>query len=384
MNCDFLIVGAGIAGASAAFELAKRTRDTGASIVLLEREDTPGYHSTGRSAALIADSDTHGTFLHLAQASRPFLDNPPPGFADTPLLSPRGFLFIARADQRPKAEEIFAENADVVPGLRLIDGAEAAAIHGALDPERVACAVHEPGAMDIDVHALHQGFLNGFKAGGGTVATSAEVRALEWSGGRWTVSAGDTTYSAAVVIDAAGAWADQVGEMAGLAPLGLVPKRRTAINIDPPQGIDHTGWPMVCDVEVTFYFKPDAGQLMASPADETPSPPCDAQPEELDVAIAVDRIEKATSLEVERIFHKWAGLRSFFADNEPAVGFDPRAEGFFWLAGQGGNGIMTSPAMGRLAAALATGAGIPPDLAQRGVAEADLSPARLLPGNRSG
>ncbi len=377
MDCDFLIVGAGIAGASAAYELASRTRGD-ASIVLLEREDSPGYHSTGRSAALYADSYTHGAFLHLALASRRFLDDPPAGFTDTPLLSPRGLLYVARQDQRAKAEEIFAEYADMVPGLRLIEGAEAVAMHGVLTTGQVACAVHEPGAMDIDVHALHQGFLGGFKAAGGILATSSEVRGLERKAGRWRVTAGETAYNASTVVNAAGAWADDLAGLAGLGPLGLVPKRRTAINIDPPQGIDHAGWPMVCDVDETLYFKPDAGQLMASPLDETPSAPCDAQPEELDVAIAVERIEKATTLKVERIVHKWAGLRSFFDDGEPAVGFDPRAEGLFWLAGQGGYGIMTSPAMGRLAAALATDAPVPGDLAERGITEADVSPARLL------
>jgi D-arginine dehydrogenase len=241
----------------------------------------------------------------------------------------------------------------------------------------VAGGLLEPDAMDIDVHALHQGYLRGLRARGGSLVCGAEARLLAHDGADWQVETAAGGFAAPVVVDAAGAWADELGRMAGAAPIGLVPKRRTAITFDPPAGLPIDRWPAVIDIDEQWYFKPDAGRLLASPADETPSPPCDAQPEEMDIALAVDRIERAASFRIRRIEHKWAGLRSFVADKTPVVGFDDRVEGFFWLAGQGGYGIQTSPAMGRLAAALAAGEGVPADLATLGVDAAALSPRRL-------
>jgi D-arginine dehydrogenase len=236
--------------------------------------------------------------------------------------------------------------------------------------------MYEPAAMDIDVHALHQGFLRGLRARGGRVVTDAEVRSLRRRDGLWTAETTAGTFAAPIVVNAAGAWADEVARLAGIGTVGLVPKRRTAFTIEPPEGVAPSGWPAVVDVAETFYFKPESGRLLVSPADETPMPPCDVQPDEIDVASAAARLEAATTLQVRRIAHKWAGLRSFVADKTPVAGFAPDAEGFFWLAGQGGYGIQTSPAMGRVAAALAAGRGLPPDIAARGVTEAALSPAR--------
>jgi D-arginine dehydrogenase len=235
----------------------------------------------------------------------------------------------------------------------------------------------EPESMDLDANAIHQGFLRGLRARGGRVVTDAEVLSLERSGGVWRIRTPGESFAAPVVVNAAGAWADAVARLAGVAPIGLVPKRRTALTFNPPEGLQIDGWPMVVDASEAFYFKPDAGRILLSPADETPCDPCDAQPDELDVAIAVDRLEQATDLQVRRIHSKWAGLRSFVADRTPVAGFDPAAEGFFWLAGQGGYGIQTSPTMGRIAAALASDAPMPPDLVDRGVTEAALSPGRL-------
>jgi D-arginine dehydrogenase len=232
-------------------------------------------------------------------------------------------------------------------------------------------------ARDIDVHALHQGYLNGFRARGGTLITEAGVKAIERNGGDWRLRTTAGDFIASTIINAAGAWADELGELAGVRPIGLTPKRRTVITFDPPAGADPTTWPMVMDAEEKFYFKPEAGRVLASPCDETPVPPSDVQPEEIDVAYAVDFTQRATSLTVSRITHRWAGLRSFVADKLPVVGMAPDGDGFLWLAGQGGFGIMTAAAMARAAAALALGNELPADIRVQGITTADLSPRRL-------
>ena len=206
----------------------------------------------------------------------------------------------------------------------------------------------------------------------------AEVRGLHRADGLWHVATGAETYLAPTVVNAAGAWADMVAEMAGLRALGIIAKRRTAVNIDPPDEVSVAAWPMTIDVDEQFYFKPDAGRLMLSPADETPSSPVDAQPEELDIAIAIDRFERATTMSVRRVGHQWAGLRCFVADKTPVAGAAPDTEGFFWLAGQGGYGIMTAPAMAWAIAAAATGSRFPAVLTEVGLSADQLSPARLF------
>jgi D-arginine dehydrogenase len=233
-------------------------------------------------------------------------------------------------------------------------------------------------AEDMDVSAIHAGFLKGARAAGAELRLNAEVAALERTGERWIVRLADgERIAAANVVNAAGAWADAVAKLAGANPVGLVPKRRTAFTFDAPANLDLAHMPMVIDFDESWYIKPEVGQFLGSPADETPSPPCDAQPEEMDIALAVDRIERATSLQIQRIKNKWAGLRSFVADKNLVVGYDPAARGFFWLAGQGGYGIQTAAAAGRLAADLATGKALPHDIATMGVSEAALSPDRF-------
>jgi D-arginine dehydrogenase len=241
----------------------------------------------------------------------------------------------------------------------------------------VADAYIEPEAMDIDVHTVHRGYLRGMTAKGGRIVTDAEVTGLSRDGAGWRVATRAGEFTAPVVVNAAGAWCDEVAKLAGIAPIGLVPKRRTAITFDPPQGQAIHDWPSMIDVDEQFYFKPDAGRILASPADETPMPPCDVQPDELDIAILVDRLEQATTLQVKRIASKWAGLRSFVADKTLVAGFERGAPGFFWLAGQGGYGIQTSPTMARVAASLIAGKGLPPDLTDLGLTEATLAPARF-------
>lgn len=374
---DVLVVGGGMAGASAAYELAA-TR----SVVVLERETQPGYHTTGRSAALYTQTYGPPVVRALTVASWDFYTRPPAGFAEAPLLTPRGVLLVGRADQETDLQQALDEGQRFTPGIRRLDAAGALSRAPVLRADYVVGAVDEPDAMDIDVHGLLQGYLRGLKTRGGRLVTDAEVTAVTRADGLWQVDTPAGRFAAPVLINAAGAWCDVVAGRAGVAPIGLVPKRRTAVLVDPltdspavSQGVN--GWPMVIDVSDAFYAKPDAGRVMLSPADETPMEPCDVQPDELDIAIAVDRVEQATRLSVRRIAHSWAGLRSFVADKVPVAGFDGDAEGFFWLAGQGGYGIQTAPAMGRCVAALVTGGTLPADVAALGVTPGDLSPARL-------
>jgi D-arginine dehydrogenase len=370
-RCDFLVIGAGIAGASAAYELAATGR-----VLVLERESQPGYHTTGRSAALFTETYGNATMRALTRASKAFLTSPPAGFASVPLLARRGTLLAARADQRAALERTFAECSVLVGNLELWTGARVRERVPVFTEAQVDGGLWEPDAMDIDVHALHQGFLRGLRARGSEVVCNAEVVALEREGETWRVETRSQRYVAPIVVNAAGAWADEIGRLAAAAPIGLVPKRRTAITFDPPRGASIERWPAVIDVDEQWYFKPDAGRILASPADETPSPPCDAQPDEYDIAVLIDRITNATTLSIPRIHAKWAGLRSFVADKTIVAGFDPRLRGFFWLAGQGGYGIQTAPAAGRVAAALARGEPLPEDVQALGVRAGDLAPDR--------
>ena len=375
---DVAVVGAGIAGASAAAELAASVR-----VILIERESQPGYHTTGRSAALFSQIYGPPVIRALSRASAALLYEPPAGFAADPILSPRDVLTIGRDDQRARLDAEFAELA-ARSTVRRVTRDDALALVPLLRPESAAAAFLEEGSADIDVHALHHGFLRRLRALGGRIETGCELTSLARDGGGWLLATRKGRFRADIVVNAAGAWADELGALAGAARIGLTPKRRTAMVVPAPDGIDAGGWPAVVDVDEDFYLKPDAGRLLISPADETPSPPCDAQPDELDVAICIDRIETAFDLKVGRIENKWAGLRSFVADKCPVVGFDPLAENFFWLAGQGGYGIQTSPAMARTAAALALGRGLPADIQDQGVEAAALSPARLAEREKTG
>ncbi len=366
---DILIIGAGIAGASAAAELARTHR-----VTLLERENMPGYHSTGRSAALFSEIYGNAPVRALSRASHDFLFSPPDGFAEHPLIKPRGALYIASAE-RLGAMEAFLANPDVAGAVHRVTREEALKLCPIVRPEHAVGAVLEPDASDVDVHALHDGYLRLFRKRGGTLITNADVQTLDRRDGQWRLTTGADAFSAPVVINAAGAWADDIAAKTDAPPLGIQPKRRTALLAELPAGMDAAAWPMVIDIDEAFYLKPDAGLLLISPADETPVDPCDVQPEELDVAIAVDRVETATTLEVKRIRRKWAGLRSFAPDRTPVIGFDAVCEGFFWLAGQGGYGIQTAPAASALTAALIRGDALPDELS--GFDPASVSPVRF-------
>lgn len=369
---DFIVVGCGIAGASAGYELAAHAR-----VLVLERESQPGYHTTGRSAALFVQTHGPAVIRALSRGAKNFFLNPPAGFTEHPLLTERGMLLIGRGDQSDLLEKSFAQSSRHIAGVRRLDAKGACSLVPLLREDYLAGAVLDPEAMDMDVHAIHWGFIRGMRARGGRLITGAELTGLSREGDKWSVRTAAGDFAAPVVVNAAGAWCDVVGAMAGAAPIGLVPKRRTAFIFDPPPGAQIAKWPSVIDVGEEFYFKPDAGKFLGSPADQTPMEPCDAQPDDFDVAVAVDRIQRAARIPVTHINRKWAGLRSFVADGCPVVGYDPRVAGFFWLAGQGGYGIETSPSMGRLCASLALGHGVPSDLAAQGVTEAVLSPTRI-------
>ena len=364
---DIVVIGAGIAGASAAHFLARRF-----DVLLLEREDQPGYHTTGRSAALYTQAYGNAAIRALTVASKPFFDEPPEGFSEVPLLSRRGLVLFGRADQADSLESAFRDGRRFVPEVRMLDGEGVCRLIPALRPDYAAGGVFEPEASDIDVHALHRGFLRGVP-----LRRNAEVEGLARTAGGWRMALrGGEALEARIVVNAAGAWADEVAALAGAAPIGLVPKRRTAFTFEAQTG----EWPMAVDVDEEFYFKPESGRVLGSPADETPSPPCDAQPEEIDVALAADRIARATSFNIRRIERRWAGLRSFVADKTPVAGFDADVPGFFWCAGQGGYGIQTAPAMGMTVAALAAGEGLPREIHGLGLDETALGPARLQKG----
>jgi len=367
---SIVVIGGGMAGMACAAFASEH-----ADVTVLEAESQPGYHSSGRSAASYIEPYINATVMGLTASSRPFFERPPAGFTQAPLVSPRADLLIARAEKAALVDDYLARWRPLCPDLVEVPRAEALSRVPLLRPGAVARAVSDPHVMDIDVHALLDGFRRLLGARGGRVVANSRVEGMHGGSGGWRVMAGPETYTADIVVNAAGAWGDQIAALGGARRVGLVPKRRTAVLLG-TSGVDVSAWPIVHEVESEFYFKPDAGRILLSPADETPSEPCDAQPEEWDVAVAVDRFEQATTMTVARIEHRWAGLRSFVQDKMPVVGFDPALDGFFWLVGQGGFGIQTSPAMGRLSAALLRGAPLPDDIGARGVSASDLAPGR--------
>lgn len=377
---DFLVVGAGIAGASIAHFLAPHGR-----VVVLERESHPGYHSTGRSAALF--SETYGTpqVRALSRASRAFLERAPAGFADGPVITPRGALMVGGPADEALLEAELDAMRRITPEIRRVAAAEVLATVAVMRPEATGDAILEPGACDLDVHTLHQAFLRGLRSRGGGVVCDAEVVSITRGADGWSVVArsgvGTATtmreWRAAMLVDAAGAWADVVARMAGVRPIGLQPKRRAAFTFAPPEGVDPRGWPAVIALDERWYIKPDAGVLIGSPANADPVEPHDVQAEELDIAIAIDRIQTATTMTIRRPIRVWAGLRSFVADGDLVGGPAPDDPAFVWTAAQGGYGIQTCAAMGEACAALARGAPIPAHLADHGIDRAMLSAARL-------
>lgn len=349
MRADYLIIGGGIAGASAGYHLAARGR-----VLLVEMEAVPGYHSTGRSAALFSEYYGGPAVRALTRASRSFLTTPPAGFAEHPLLTPRGVLTLCPTGGQDDFDAALRDGTEVDPPAREIDPADVTRHCPVVRPGWWQRALVKPAAQDIDVDALHQGYLRGIRAAGGEIVRGTAIRSLTRQRDHWRADTGGAEpITARVVVDAAGAWADQVAISAGVRPLGLTPLRRTAFLVDAPPGLDPTGWPMVGDAADTFYFKPESGHLLISPVDATPAWPGDARPDDLDVAIGAARVEAATTLTIRHVRRAWAGLRTAAPDDVPVIGPAVDADGFLWVAGLSGYGVQTAPAVGALLAALA-------------------------------
>ncbi|MGH8355311.1 MAG: NAD(P)/FAD-dependent oxidoreductase [Pseudomonas sp.] len=372
IEADFLIIGAGIAGASTGYWLSQHGR-----VLVLERESQPGYHSTGRSAALYTVAYGTPQVRALTAASRAFFDAPPEGFSEHPLLSPRGELTVDFGGDPEELQRQYQSAKTSVPETQLLSAEQACAMLPVLRRDKVFGALYDPSAADIDTDALHQGYLRGIRRNDGQILCDSEVIGLERHEQAWEVRTASQTYRAPVLINAAGGWCDKLAELAGVPPLGLQPKRRAAFIFAPPPGLDTHRWPMLVSLDESFYMKPDAGMLLGSPANADPVEPHDVQPEELDIAMGIYQIEEATTLSIRRPEHTWAGLRSFVADGDLVGGFDPQVPGFFWVAAQGGYGIQTSAAMGEACAALARRQPLPARFADFGLTAEMLSPARL-------
>jgi D-arginine dehydrogenase len=366
---DILVIGGGIAGLSAAAALSDN-----ASVTVLEAEEQIGYHSSGRSATMVHYALGDRLVRELTLASRPFFDDPPSGFTDVPIGRRMPVLIHAREDERDALDRLDAE---LSPFARL-DRLDAAGVHELcpLLKGDARYGIADFNGMRLDPHALLQGNLRQLRRAGGDLRTGVRVAAIERRGATWSVTSDkDETFSAPILVNAAGSWADQVAIRAGIRPVGLEPRRRTIITFDAPPGTPLESLPFAKTIHDELYFAPESGRLFASPMDEVPSEPTDAQPDDYEVALAAYRMEERTTVRVEHIHSKWAGLRTFTPDKHPAVGFAHDCEGFFWLAGQGGFGLQTSPAMAAITASLILGSGWPvPEVSPEA-----LSPGRFAP-----
>ncbi len=371
-ECDFLVIGAGIAGTSCAHWLAGD-----AKVIVLDMESRPGYHTTGRSVAMYTEAYGPRTVRALAKSGYDFLTKPPEGFSDVPLSEQSAFLFVAREDQLSSLDTALAAVQELSPQIAMIDPDEAVERVPVLRRDYLAGAFLDPYAMKLDVDAIHQGYIKGLNNNGGEIVCDAAVTGMERRAGKWHLQTRQGTFVAPVVISAAGAWVDEVADLANTKRIGIIPKRRTVISFTPPDVTLDSDWPFVIDCEEGFFFKVEAGAILGSPSNQDPTYPQDVQPEELDIAIAIDRLQTATTMKVPRLNRSWAGLRSFVADGNPVVGYAEDVDGFFWCAGQGGYGIETSIGMGRSCAALIHGQDLPEDIRALGVRAKELSPSRI-------
>ena len=361
-GADFLIIGGGIAGLSAAARLAAHGR-----VVVIEAEDALGYHSSGRSVSTSHYGIGNAVVKALTLHSRPFFEAQPEAFSDSPIAHLFASLYLAEEENLPLLDELAAAMGEVTDAVERLDADGIARLCPVVrtGPGAAISALNDPTGLKLDADALLQGFARQFRAQGGEIKLGRRVTAIEHKAGQWIV---DGNLSAPVLVNAAGAWCDVMAGLAGVTPLGLEPKRRTVIAVDP--GTDMTGWPFVHSITKDFYMLAEAGQHLVSPVVEVPDEPCDAQPDDYDIALAADRLEHYTTLQVTRIAHRWAGLRTFTSDRTPTAGFAPAAPGFFWLAGQGGYGLQTAPAMAAAVESLIAGTAWPLD---------DVTPARIAP-----
>ena len=373
------VIGGGIAGASAGYHLLKADSDL--EIILVEAEDQLGYHTTGRSAALLLENDGTESTRSIVRASVDFLLNPPEGLTENVFVTPRDVMHIATAEQSNSVDRLLKENSSGRIPTREISKSEAKTKFPALREEVLDRVLIDEGTGDIDVHCLHQAYLNGFRKNGGEIKTSARVDSALRSGNSWTLETSTGKISVDLVVNASGAWGDQVAIRAGVEPVGLEPRRRTAftVNRDEP---DLQEWDMIADIDLHFYCKPDGRQLLCSLAEENPSEPCDAKHDEADVALAIERINTATTLDIRSVQTAWTGLRTFVPDRSMVIGADPDNDSFFWCVGQGGTGIMTSPGSGRLLADLIVEGKPSEHFEGTGLNYEEVSPMRLRKSSR--
>ncbi|HVM22004.1 MAG TPA: FAD-dependent oxidoreductase [Sphingomicrobium sp.] len=365
---DIIVIGGGIAGLSAAAHLSQH-----AKVTVLEAEEQVGFHSSGRSATMLHYALGDRLVRALTLSSRAFFDDPPGDFSDVPVGRRMAVLVHAREDERAALDDLQAE-LSLFAELERLDSAGVRQLCPLLKSDAVH-GIADLNGIRLDPHALLQGNLRRLRSRGGELRGGFRVQAIERVGGAWAViSESGEEARAPILINAAGAWADAIALLAGVAPIGIEPKRRTIITFDAPEGTDIERLPFAKTVGDELYFAPESGRLFASPMDEVATDPCDAQPDEYEVALAAARMEGRTTVEVRRIHSKWAGLRSFAPDRHPVAGFAPDADGFFWLAGQGGFGLQTSPAMAAIVESLVAGAPWPVSDVER----ADLLPDRFL------
>ncbi len=365
---DFLVIGAGIAGVSVAAHLAEH-----ATVTILEMEDRPAYHTTGRSAATFEPNYGPKPILALTRASAAFYQTPPSGFAEGALISPRGSLVLEPEDQVEAAAKFIAN----AVGVEELGPAELAKLFPALRPSYAQRGFYEAATGDLDVDLIFGGFLKLFRARGGKLVLSAPAQDILRVGKNWTVKTAHGEFNAPTIMNASGAWGDELAKRAGVKPVGLTPKRRS-IGVIPVEGHpDFMRWPMVTDCGETWYAKPQSGKMIVSSADATPVEPHDAYADDMAIAEGVERLMGATTIEVNRLEHSWGGLRTFAPDGSPVVGFDSSTEGFFWLVGQGGYGIQSAPALSRTAAALAMRQPVPEDIQAHHLVLSEISPNRL-------
>ncbi len=368
LKTDFLVIGAGIAGASIAAHLAQSHK-----VIICDMEDRAGFHTTGRSAASYEPNYGPAPMLAFTRASAHFFHNPPTGFADAPLLAHRDSLFIEAEGQQLYTAKLLS----LASALDEISIAQAHDVIPVLRDGYTKRAFLDRQTADMDVDLIHRGFLKMAKAGGAEMLLLAPVTSIDRKAAGWQVVAGEHIISTQTIINAAGAWGDVVAAMADVLPIGLIPKRRSigVIPIDRPD--NWQAWPMVTDVGETWYAKPQSGKLIVSSADATPVEPHDAWADDMAIAEGVERLMNATTLEVTHLDHSWGGLRTFATDGNPVAGFDPSAEGFFWLVGQGGYGIQSAPALGATAANLARGRPVSTDIIDLGLNLGDIKPERF-------
>ncbi len=368
---DFIVVGSGMAGASIAYELSER----GATVTVLEAEECAGYHTTGRSAAFYMVGYGNDVVRGITLSSEDFYNNPPVGFCDYPLLKPLGAMYIAKPEQLPQLKDVHHHVSQVLENVALVDEAF---VYDKVPELKtgVEAGFWEPNSREIDVASLLEGYIKFAKRSGATFVYNAGVTGLKRDAEQWRVKTAKGEFFGKNVVNAAGAWGDKLCAMAGAQPVGLEPKKRTVCIAKAPENLDVHRWPLTIDIDESFYFKPESGNILITPADEIPSEPMDVYADDIDVATGVARFEDAMDVKVTTLKRQWAGLRTFVPDRSPVVGYDTSVKGFFWLAGQGGYGIQMAPALAKLAASLALGGGVPTFMKKHGVNAGAVSPAR--------